>query len=90
MKNDEAIALLSEWAEKRLFYSLEHKRSIIKAVYLAIEALKNERPKGKWIDEPIKGVRYHCSLCYGRHDYKWPYCPSCGADMREADNDKTD
>lgn len=38
--------------------------------------------RGKWIDEPIKGVRYHCSVCQGRFDYTWHYCPNCGADMR--------
>lgn len=38
--------------------------------------------RGKWIDEPIKGVRYYCSVCQGRFDYTWHYCPNCGADMR--------
>ena len=36
---------------------------------------------GEWIDEPIKGVRYHCSVCSGRFDYMWKYCPNCGAKM---------
>ena len=38
--------------------------------------------RGKWIDEPIKGIRYHCSVCQGRFDYTWHFCPNCGADMR--------
>ena len=38
--------------------------------------------RGKWVDEPIKGIRYHCSVCQGRFDYTWHYCPNCGADMR--------
>ena len=37
---------------------------------------------GKWVDKPIKGVKYHCSVCQGRFDYTWHYCPNCGADMR--------
>lgn len=41
---------------------------------------------GRWIDEPTKGIRYHCSICSGRFDYTWHYCPNCGADMREVDN----
>ena len=36
---------------------------------------------GRWIDEPIKGIRYHCSICFGRFDYTWHYCPNCGAKM---------
>lgn len=43
--------------------------------------------RGKWIDEPIKGVRYHCSVCQGRFNYTWRFCPNCGADMREAINE---
>lgn len=46
------------------------------------------RPRGEWIVEPIKGVRCHCSLCNGRFDYEWKYCPNCGADMRGDNNDK--
>ena len=38
--------------------------------------------RGKWVDEPIKGVKYHCSVCQGRFNYTWHYCPNCGADMR--------
>ena len=38
--------------------------------------------RGKWVDEPIKGIRYYCSVCQGRFDYTWNYCPNCGADMR--------
>lgn len=38
--------------------------------------------RGKWVDEPIKGVKYHCSVCQGRFDYTWHFCPNCGADMR--------
>ena len=37
--------------------------------------------RGKWIDEPIKGIRYHCSVCQGRFDYTWHFCPNCGAKM---------
>lgn len=38
--------------------------------------------RGRWVDEPIKGIRYHCSVCQGRFDYTWYFCPNCGADMR--------
>ena len=38
--------------------------------------------RGKWVDEPIKGIRYYCSVCQGRFDYTWHFCPNCGANMR--------
>lgn len=40
--------------------------------------------RGRWVDEPIKGVRYHCSVCQGRFDYTWRYCPNCGARMEKS------
>lgn len=40
--------------------------------------------RGKWVDEPIKSVRYHCSVCQGRFDYTWHFCPNCGAKMEES------
>lgn len=64
-----------------------------KAVAMAVAALKkseaDERPaaRGHW--EIVKGERHmrwrKCSACGAAHDlrYAWPYCPSCGAYMRE-------
>lgn len=59
------------------------------AVFVEAKLLLEKQPTvdavevkhGKWIDEPIKGVRYHCSVCSGRFDYMWKYCPNCGASM---------
>ena len=61
------------------------------------KALENEPKKGKWIDHSDEtilfgGVTYTppftCSEC-GKTalNEPWWYCPNCGADMREADND---
>ncbi len=45
----------------------------------------------------ITDRRYKCSVCHGKHidpetgewhevfDYKYPFCPLCGADMREVE-----
>ena len=51
---------------------------------LAVIPASDVRPvvQGMWVDEPIKGIRYHCSVCQGRFDYTWHFCPNCGADMR--------
>ena len=45
-----------------------------------------ERKKGKWIsrkNELKNKDWWTCSECQGRFDYEWKFCPNCGADMRE-------
>lgn len=56
------------------------------------------RPRGKWIKAETKG-RFYCSICGGIHDdpesgewrevfdFKYPYCPNCGADMKNEDGE---
>lgn len=52
----------------------------------AIEALKNERPRGEWIDtgamEEYWAEWFRCSAC-GEESYQQDFCPNCGADMRK-------
>lgn len=61
-------------------------KEALKILFNKIESIPaaDVRPvvRGKWVDESIKGVRYHCSVCQGRFDYTWHFCPNCGADMR--------
>ena len=52
----------------------------------AVNTVPSAYPKkGKWI--PRIGLKhpdwFTCSECTGQFDYKWKYCPNCGADMRE-------
>lgn len=86
MNNQEAENLLSR--NKSVF---QHDEEMTKAVDLAIKALQNERPHGKWVHNgiTIDGFdTYCCSIC-GRHivvfssllQSKYPFC-NCGADMR--------
>jgi len=74
----------------------------IEAFNMAIEALKNERPKGHWIRHEHgswtfvndKGERggwipdYECNLCGSRGwEYAMNFCPNCGARMKGADDE---
>lgn len=51
-------------------------------------------PKGNWKNSPVSCEEYICSVCGGGawyYDYrgivaKSPFCPNCGADMREEQN----
>lgn len=73
--------------------------TINKAISNAVKALPSvasQRPRGKWIKAETEG-RFYCSICGGIHndtesgewrevfDFKYPYCPNCGADMRESE-----
>ena len=53
-----------------------------------------EREKGEWIESKERSRHWYCSVCGGIHtdpetgkwretfDYRYPFCPNCGADMR--------
>jgi len=47
-----------------------------------LPSVQPERKKGKWIRGDIKGIPFCCSVCTGRFNYEWNFCPNCGADMR--------
>ena len=90
--NKEAIRVL----EKYMFLNKDDD-VYTEAIDIAIKALENEHKKGKWIDHSDEtilfgGVTYTppftCSEC-GKTalNEPWWYCPNCGADMREADNE---
>lgn len=69
--------------------NLEETRFIERcAIDMAIEALKEQRPHGKWIiiDDCEKFIA-RCSVCGRILDSRmvkyYPFCPNCGADMRK-------
>lgn len=61
----------------------------IKALYVAVRAMAEERKKGKWMRN--SNGTYSCCLCQSwipnEQRYYANYCLFCGADMRE---EKTD
>ena len=57
-----------------------------KAIDMAIEALR-ERPKGRWIRYKYSHKLGECSLCGEIVAIRSNYCPNCGADMREIENE---
>lgn len=56
--------------------------------------------KGEWIESKERSGHWYCSVCGGIHtdpetgkwretfDYRYPFCPNCGADMREPKGEK--
>jgi len=45
-----------------------------------------ERKHGEWIYKPMKGQ--FCSVCDVQSVWKYNYCPNCGAEMKEVEDDK--
>lgn len=86
LTNEEAIEQLEDMDNVYNQLSSEDKE----AIDMAIAALKDARPKGKWIDK-FGGV-YRCSECraiISETDItdtpikSFNFCPFCGADMRK-------
>ena len=55
---------------------------------------KEDRQQGKWIEhewaEEVEGLlisNYECSECHSWERSESNYCPNCGADMREVDDE---
>ena len=82
MTREEAVKVLKTM---RLWTGLKDKKE---AIDVAIEALQEpERKKGQWVDGeskcPVCGEdkfkNLDADICA---DFKPPFCPNCGADMR--------
>lgn len=60
----------------------------INALDMAIEALSNERPKGRWVESIVietdtsELCECTCSVCSIVTTRKSNFCPNCGAEMR--------
>ena len=75
-----------------------NKERHLEALDMAIEALKNERPKGHWVKKWSgngwnEDWDYTCSVCEKEYKkagsvlYHSSYCPNCGARMKGADDE---
>lgn len=94
MTNEDIIKTLRQLEYP--YPTCEEQEKVNEALYLAIKALENEPKKGKWIRGKIAfydtcpfcntSVRqYICEIFLDEGEMN--FCPNCGADMREADND---
>ena len=87
MTREEAIVILDGFKHNPLFNE-QH----FEALDVAISALSEN--KGEWIESKERSKHWYCSVCGGIHtdpetgkwretfDYRYPFCPNCGADMR--------
>lgn len=58
------------------------------AIALGIGALANEPKKGNWLEQNPFRICNQCGKGYHKDFHKrYNFCPNCGADMRETDND---
>lgn len=86
MRPIDADALIERWVVNG-----DYENSIYDGAFIikTIEEAPTIEPRsrGKWI--PKNDGRYHCSSCNGKSPgYKWDYCPRCGADMRQKEEEQ--
>ena len=86
MTNEEAVSLLMNISA----YDIDNKRGMQKqeALEMAIKALEQTRPKGKWSRPSVVAMpysfAYECPICrqWGNiQTFEPNYCPNCGAKM---------
>jgi len=89
MTNEEAIKHGEEQLE---IFGGEHKEFI----RCALDALKRERKKGRWIKHENLGsnghsiwISYNCSECDNPENHKCRFCSFCGAKMEGATDGTT-
>lgn len=88
MTNEEAINTLNSLKDyyndknEDIYVGFDNEDN--EAINLAIKALEQARPKGKWkplnYKDEMWGYVYKCSNC-GAIEYGGDYCPGCGAEM---------
>lgn len=83
MTNEEAIKRLKVLTD----YEYDEDEE---ALELAIKALEEERPKGKWeVVSTSEGTHFYgCSECQFAGDISDGFCRRCGAQMVERGSDK--
>ena len=67
----------SDWQVERM----ERDKSILKS----LPSAEPERKKGKWLRSGNCIFPYECDKCGDTNERATPFCPNCGADMREGD-----
>lgn len=86
MNNEAAIRILLNSNEyHHAKGDLPHSAASIEAFNKAIDALKAERPQGKWVakEDTPASVYYCCSNCGMESVPITPFCPWCGAKMKD-------
>lgn len=93
-------------AEIEYYAGFSDSMAVIKAMHdarrMGAEALRNERPKGRWVGiqsekfigydewgEPMYRLcsYYTCRKCGRKTVVKTNFCPNCGADMRDGEEE---
>ena len=84
MTNQEAINEICDMANA---LQIMYKSKQGQALQMGIEALENQKT-GHWLEVfkvsnmgRVSCNEFRCSMCNNTFDYRWNYCPNCGAKM---------
>ena len=72
------------------FYYNEYRNKVKEEIKKRMKTDVHERVHGKWITEwnvSLKMVLPYCSACRAWSVRKFDFCPNCGADTREVEDD---
>lgn len=79
MTREEAISMLEQIGRHECIWMVCRHNEVYETIDIAIEALK-ERPHGKIVKD--ENGYPMCSRCGEKRSF-WNFCPRCGADFRE-------
>ena len=83
---EQAMATIDELNAISFYEANEHSREAYKEIRAAIKQLPSAEKTGKWakgcnIYDGELQLWFECSECDKRFDYRYNYCPNCGARM---------
>ena len=86
ISRQDTIETVNETIAQYIPYLIRETNGIPLEVALAIKRLPSAQKTGKW---EIQGNRGICSQChkYTYLGYEYDFCPNCGADMREGEQE---
>ena len=88
MRLIDADALIERWTANGDYENGIYDGAFIIKTFEEAPTIK-PRPRGKWIRKHNVHGAVYCSLCdYELHTNDTNFCPNCGADMREEEQDE--
>lgn len=80
-----AIDALKDWYDGAIVGTF----SGVKKVINTLPSAQPERKKGRWMHQASDSmVPYQCADCKAGSFIPWNYCPNCGAEMTEGDENE--
>jgi len=88
MTKEDMESLLEDMYNAGYADGMSTPRIIIPASPTGTPGTQPQRKNGKWFHvQYVQEYKYQCNQCGRFHRAMYDFCPSCGADMREGEQD---